>query len=137
MKIDQGFQNANLDQDGKPIHIFFKRNQALIKHARIVNQDSGEQIARGKRGFFLNNARMEFADGTILKLRKKKNPNGYEIVGPYGTLFKVENFGIVSVTTFNQKDFLTQAFFMFNQIRTTQKPPTEILYLQNTATIAR
>lgn len=137
LKIDQGFQYADLDQDGKPIHIFFKRNQPLVKHARIVNQSSGEQIARGKGGFFLNNARMEFADGTIINLRKKRNPNGYEIIGPYGTLFKVENFGIVSVSTLTQKDFLTQAFFVFNQIRATQKPPIEILYLQNTATIAR
>lgn len=73
-------------------------------------------------------------DGEVLKLRKKKNPIGYEVIGPYGVLFKVENHGISPVNTVSDKDFLTQAFFVFDRIRHTQSPPADevmIIYTTN------
>lgn len=133
--IDPGYQYADIMQEGQQIRFFYNRNHANISQARIVNQETNELIAEGKGSFFFGNARMMFADGSTAKLRKKKDPNGYEIIGPYGPVFKVENQGIVSVATLNRQDFLTQTFFVFDRIRATQQPPAEIIYVYSANTI--
>ena len=128
MKVDPGFQYADLHHDERVFRLFYHNNNGILKNARIVDKDSKLQVARGKGNYFWGNARFEFVGGEVFKLKKKRNRNGYEIIGPFGPLFIVENFGISSVKTLNEKDFLTQAFFVFDQIKTTQKPPADVIY---------
>jgi hypothetical protein len=128
-KIDRGFQYADLYQKDQVVRFFFNKNRANISQARIVNQDKNELIGRGKGSFFFGSAKIVFADGTVYKLRRSRNPNGYDILGPNGLLFKVENLGIASVSPITEKDFLMQTFFVFDRIRATQLPPADITHI--------
>lgn len=129
MKVDPGFNYADLSHEGRNYRILYVYSTGKIKHARIIDQDSKLQIARGKGSYFWGNARFEFVDGDIFKLKVKRTKTGYEIIGPYGILFAVENFGISPVKTLNEKDFLAQAVFVFNRIQSTQKPPADVIYI--------
>ena len=128
MKVDPGFNYADLSHEERNYRIFYVYSTGKIKHARIIDQDSKLQIARGKGSYFWGNARFEFVDGDVFNLKMKRNRTGYEIIGPYGPLFVVENFGISPVKTLNEKDFLTQAVFVFDRIKNTQKPPADVIY---------
>ncbi len=134
MSVDRGFKFADLEYKGRNYRIFFNRDQASFKKARIVDQDSKLEIARGKGNINGGSGRFEFIDGEVLKLKRKNNPNGYEVIGPYGILFEVENQGISPVKTLSEKDFLAQAFFVFDRIKSTQSPPSDevmIVYTTN------
>lgn len=126
MEIDKGYRYADLDFEGRKFHLFFNRDITNIKKARIVEPKTNLQIARGKGSYFWGNARFEFVDGEVYKLKRKNNANGYEIIGPFGTLFKVENHAIIPVETINEKDFLAQAFYVFYRIKETQSAPEDI-----------
>lgn len=128
MSVDPGFKYADLQKDDRLFRLFFHKNSAILKNARIIDQDSKLVVARGKGSYFWGSARFEFVDGEEFPVKRKRNPNGYEIIGPYGPLFTVENFGISPVKTLNEKDFLAQAFFVFEQIKTSQKPPSDVIY---------
>lgn len=132
MSVDRGYKFADLEYQGRTYRIFFNRDQASFKKARIVDQDSKLEIARGRGNINLGSGRFEFIDGEVLKLKRKNNPNGYEVIGPYGVLFEVENHGINTVNSLNEKDFLTQAFFVFNYIKSTQSPPSDVMILYTT-----
>ena len=127
MEIDKGYRYADLDYEGRKFHLFYNGNFNRIKQARIFEPKSKLQIARGKGSYFWGNARFEFVDGEVYKLKRKNNSNGYEIIGPYGTLFKVENHAISPVKPINEKDFLTQAFFVFERVKVTQSNPTDVM----------
>lgn len=109
--------------------------QVKFKHARIVDQESKLQVARGRGSYFWGNGRFEFIDGDIFKVKIKRNKMGYEVIGPYGPLFIVENHGIKPVKTFNEKDFLAQAFYVFARIKSTQTPPTDVIYIPSNTLI--
>lgn len=128
MSVDPGFQYADLQKEDRLFRLFFHKNNAIIKNARIIDQNSKLVVARGKGSYFWGSARFEFVDGEEFPVKRKRNPNGYEIIGLYGPLFTVENFGISPVKTLNEKDFLAQAFFVFEQIKTSQKPPSDVIY---------
>lgn len=66
-----------------------------------------------------------------MDLMRNRGANGYEIIGPYGAVFKVENQKIEPTITYTERDLLTQAFFVFDRIRSTQSPPAEIILLYN------
>ncbi len=125
MSVDRGYKFADLEYNGRTYRIFFNRDQASFKKARIVDQESKLEIARGRGNIYWGSGRFEFIDGEVLKLKKKSNPNGYRIIGPFGTLFEVENQGINPVKTLSEKDFLAQAFFVFDRIKSTQSPPSD------------
>lgn len=127
MEIDKGYRYADLDYDGRTFHLFFNKNINGINKARIIDAKTNLQMARGKGSYFWGNARFEFIDGTTYKVIKKNNANGYEIIGPYGTLFKVENHAISAVKPINEKDFLTQAFYVFERIKITQSNPSDVM----------
>lgn len=129
MKVDPGLNYADLSHDERTFRLLFQYGSSFIKHARIIDQDSKLQVARGRGSYFWGNARFEFVDGDVFKVKMKRNRTGYEIIGPYGPLFVVENFGIKSVKTLNEKDFLAQAFYVYGHIKATQKPPTEVIYI--------
>lgn len=134
MSVDRGYKFADLEYKGINYRIFFNRDQPSFKKARIVDQDSKLEIARGRGNINLGSGRFEFIDGEVLKLKMKNNPNGYEVIGPFGILFRVENHGISPVETLSEKDFLTQAFFVFDRIKSTQSPPSDdamIIYTTN------
>lgn len=134
MSIDRGYKFADLEYQGRNYRIFFNRDQVSIKKARIVDQDSKLEIARGRGNLFWGSGRFEFIDGEVLKLKMKNNPNGYEVIGPFGVLFEIENHGISPVKTLSEKDFLAQAFFVFDRIKSTQSPPSDevmIIYATN------
>ncbi|MDI1324718.1 MAG: hypothetical protein PSV36_18375 [Algoriphagus sp.] len=134
MSVDKGYRFADLEYKGKTYRIYFNRDQVSFKKARIVDQETKLELARGKGKYFSGTARFEFMDGEVLKLKKKNYPNGYEVIGPYGILFKVENHGISPVKTLNDKDFIAQAFFVFERIRITQSPPSDdvmVIYTSN------
>ncbi|REG91042.1 hypothetical protein [Algoriphagus antarcticus] len=126
MEIDKGYRYADLDFDGRKFHLFFNLDINKIKQARIVEPKSNLQIARGKGSYFWGNARFEFVDGEVYKVIKKGKANGYEIIGPNGTLFKVENHAISPVKPINEKDFLIQAFYVFKRIKITQNSPSDV-----------
>jgi hypothetical protein len=128
MDIDPGFRFADLLFEGKSYRIFYHRNSSTFPRARIVDNVTQKIIARGKGMYFFNRGSFVF-DQEEVKLIQKRNPNGYTITGPNGTLFKVENHGVVPVKHFNDKDFLIQAFFLFERIRMTQKPPAEVVMI--------
>ncbi|MBN3584334.1 hypothetical protein JYB64_18205 [Algoriphagus aestuarii] len=132
MEIDQGYKFADLDYDGKEFHLFFDRDMENIRKARIVDNKTNLQVARGKGSYFWGNARFEFEDGEVYKIKRNKNANGYEIIGPYGTIFKVENHAISPVSPFNEKDFLAQAFYVFERIKMTQSPPSDVIFMYST-----
>lgn len=127
MEIDQGYRYADLDFDGRKFHLFFNHDINKIKKARIVEPKTNLQIARGKGSYFWGNARFEFVDGEVYKVKKKHKTNGYDIIGPYGILFKVENHAISPVNPLNEKDFLTQAFYVFERIKITQSKPSDVM----------
>lgn len=127
--VDPGLRYANLQHQEREYRLFHNRNDIRIKNIRIVDLYTNIQIARGKGSYFWGNSRIEFVDGEILKLKRKNNPNGYTIIGPYGELFKVENQAISPVKTYEEKDFITQAFFTFRWIITTQKPPQDVVMI--------
>ncbi|OOG68594.1 hypothetical protein [Algoriphagus sp. A40] len=128
MSIDPGFQYADLQKEDRVFRLFFHKDNAIIKNARIIDQQSKLVVARGRGNYFWGSARFEFVSGEKFNVKRKRSPNGYEITGPYGPLFRVENFGISPVSTLNELDFLTQAFYVFDQIKTTQKPPSDVIY---------
>ncbi len=128
LKVDPGFNFADLSHDQRSYRILFIYGNGKIKHARIIDQDSKLQIARARGSYFWGNARFEFVDGEIFKVKMKRNQTGYEIIGPYGPLFVVENFGISPVKTLNEKDFLIQAVYVFDRIKSTQKPPADVIF---------
>jgi hypothetical protein len=133
MKVDPGYNYADLSHEGRNYRILYIYSTGKVKHARIIDQDSKLQIARGKGSYFWGNARFEFIDGEVFKLKSKRTQTGYEIIGPYGPLFAVENFGIRPVKTLNEKDFLAQAVFVFDRIKSTQKPPADVIYISTAA----
>lgn len=133
MKVDPGYNYADLSHEGRTYRILYIYGNGKIKHARIIDQDSKLQIARGKGSYFWGNARFEFVDEDVFKLKRKRNRTGYEIIGPYGPLFVVENFGISPVKTLNEKDFLAQAVFVFDRIKSTQRPPADVIYISSYA----
>lgn len=113
LNIDPSFRFADLRQDDRVFRLFYDNNNAIIKRARIVDQHSNLMVARGRGSYFWGTARFEFIGGEVFKVKLDRNRNGYEIIGPNGPLFKVENFGISPVKTLNERDFLAQAFFLF------------------------
>ena len=127
MEIDKGYRYADLDFDGRKFHLFFNHDDKRIKMARIMEPKTNLQVARGRGSYFWGNARFEFVDGEVYKVKKKNHANGYEIIGPYGTLFKVENHAITPVKPINEKDFLTQAFYVFERIKVTQSNPSDVM----------
>ncbi len=129
LDLDPGFRFAEFKFEGRELRFYFNRNQQKIKHIRINDEDTKLQIARGKGSWFWGSARMEFVSGETLKLKMDRNSNGYEIIGPYGPLFIVENQKIKSTPTINDQDFITQAFFVFDRIRETQKPAQELVWV--------
>ena len=137
LKVDPGFDYADLIDGSEKIRFFYNRNNANFRQARIFDQETNELIARGKGGFFFGDAKMVFTDGSVVKLKKLKNANGYDIIGPHGSLFTVENHGIKPLSTLNKPEFLTQTFFVFERIRATQQPPADIIYLYGSNTFSR
>lgn len=129
MRVDPSLHFADLSFGERTFRLLFRYDPGHIKHARIIDQDSKLQVARGKGSYFWGNARFEFVDGDVFKVKVKRNPTGYEVIGPYGPLFAIENHGIKPVKTLNEKDFLAQAFYVFARIKSTQKPPTEVIYI--------
>lgn len=132
MSVDRGFKFADLEYQGRTYRFFFNRDQASFKKARIVDQESKLEIARGRGNIHGGSGRFEFIDGEVLKLKRKNNPNGYEVIGPYGVLFEIENHGISPVNSVSEKDFLAQAFFVFDRIKSTQSPPSDVVILYTT-----
>lgn len=126
MEIDKGFQYADLDYNGRQFHLFFHRGIDLIKKARITEPKTDLLIARGKGSYFWGTARFQFVDGETYKVKKKRNANGYEIIGPNGLLFKVQDYAIVPVKPLTEKDLLAQAFYVFEQIKITQGTPPDV-----------
>jgi hypothetical protein len=131
MKVDPSLRFADLSFEERTFRLLFNYDPGHIKHARIIDQDSKLQVVRGRGSYFWGNARFEFIDGDIFRLKMKRNSTGYEVLGPYGPLFAVENHGIKPVKTLNEKDFLAQAFFVFARIKSTQRPPTEVIYISS------
>ncbi len=127
LKVDPGIRYADLFQPERKYRLYFNFNRGMLKQARIVDQETNLEIAKGRGSYFLGNGRIEFVGGETYKLKRKQNRNGYEIIGPYGTLFKVENQAIIPVKTLNEKDFLVQALFVFERIKKTQTPPTDVI----------
>lgn len=125
LSIDLSLRYADLHQNERVFRLFYDDNNAIIKKARIVDQHSKLAIAKGRGSYFWGTARFEFIGGEIFRVKLDRKRNGYEIIGPYGRLFVVENFGIIPIKTLNETDFLAQAFYVFDRIKTTQKPPSE------------
>lgn len=132
LSIDPGLRFADLRQDDRVFRLFYDDNNAIIRRAKIIDQHSKLTVAKGRGSYFWGTARFEFIDGDIFRVKLNKNRNGYEVIGPYGRIFVVENFGISPVKTTNEKDFLAQAFYVFDRIKNTQKPPTEVIYISST-----
>lgn len=129
LSVDPGLRFADLRQNGRVFRLFYDNNNPVIKRARIVDQQSNLMVAKGRGSYFWGTARFEFIGGEVFRVKLNRNRNGYEIIGPYGRLFVVENFGISPVKTLNEKDFLAQAFYVFDRIKTTQKPPTDVIFI--------
>jgi hypothetical protein len=110
LSVDPGLRFADLRQNERVFRLFYDNNNGIIKKARIVDQHSKLMIAKGRGCYFWGTARFEFIGGDVFRVKLNRNRNGYEIIGPYGRLFVVENFGISPVKTLNEKDFLAQAF---------------------------
>jgi hypothetical protein len=129
MWVDPGFRYADIQYEGRSYRMFYNRNNPKFKQARIVDNDSKLQIGKGRGNLSWGSGKFVFINGEEVKLRQNNNPNGYEIIGPYGTLFKVENHAVSPVKTYQETDFLAQAFFLFRRIKSTQTPPAEVIML--------
>lgn len=132
LSIDPGLRFADLRQNDRVYRLFYDNDNAIIKRARIVDQQSNLMVAKGKGSYFWGTARFEFIGGDVFRVKLNKKRNGYEVLGPHGQIFVVENFGISPVKTYNEKDFLAQAFYVFDRIKYTQKPPTEVIFISST-----
>lgn len=86
-------------------------------------------VARGRGSFFWRTGKFTFDNGEEIKVVRKDNANGYEILGPFGMLFKVENHGVTPVKIYNEMDFLAHAFFLFDRIRHIETPPAEVMLI--------
>jgi hypothetical protein len=128
MWMDPGLRYADISYDGRSYRVFYHNNISKFKRARIYDNESKIEIGRAK-GNLGGSGRFIFINGEQIHVKRKRYPNGYEIVGPYGPLFKVENHGVSSVKTYQETDFLVQAFFLFDRIKVTQTPPAEVIML--------
>jgi hypothetical protein len=135
LSIDPSLRYADLRQNERVFRLFYDNNSPIIKRARIVDQHSNLMVAKGRGSYFWGTARFEFIGGDIFRVKLNRNRNGYEIIGPNGRLFVVENFGISPVKTLTEKEFLAQAFYVFDRIKTTQRPPTEVILIASTTTL--
>ena len=133
LMIDQGYRFADLKREATELRFFYNKDAQSIHNARIVDKKTNETLARGKGSFFFGTARFEFKDGETIRLKKKRNANGYEIIGPYGILFSVENQGIGYAKTYGEKDFLLQAFYVFDRVKETQSPSDEYYQVYTSA----
>jgi hypothetical protein len=127
LDVDPGFRYAEFTTENRVFRFFFDRNKQAVRNFRIMDEESKLQIARGRGNWFWGNARMEFLDGESLKFKIRRNRNGYLISGPSGQLFVVENQKIITAKTNSEKEMLVQAFFVFDRVRTTQKPITNVV----------
>lgn len=128
LEVDSGFRYADLNYQDRNYRLFYQHNRAMIKNIRIVDQDSKLQIARGRGGSFWGNSRVVFVDGTEIRIKRKNFANGYEVTGPNGPLFRIENHAYAPTKTNGESEFLTQAMFMFRRIQYTQKPDVNVIY---------
>ncbi len=127
LEVDAGFKYAQFQIEDKKLHFFFNRDKQAVKHIRIIDEQTKLPYGRGRGSWFWGNARLEFENGEKLQLIKDQTRNGYSIIGPYGAVFLVENQKISATKTFNEKEEVAQAFFVFDRLRTTQKPLNEVL----------
>ncbi|RPA69363.1 hypothetical protein EF405_06075 [Cyclobacteriaceae bacterium YHN15] len=128
MWMDPGLRYADISYEGRSYRVFYHHNNSKFKRARFVDNESKMEIGRAK-GNLGGAGRFIFINGEEINVKRKRYPNGYEIIGPYGPLFKVENHGVSPVKTFQETDFLVQAFFLFDRIKITQTPPAEVIML--------
>ncbi|TXE12176.1 hypothetical protein [Algoriphagus aquimarinus] len=133
LNIDQGYRFADLKSESTELRFFYNKDAQSIHNARIVDKQTNEEIARGKGSYFFGTARFEFKDGETIKLKRKRNANGYEIIGPYGVLFNVKNQGIGYAKTYGEKDFLLQAFYVFDRVKETLSPSDEYYQVYTTS----
>jgi hypothetical protein len=128
MWMDPGLRYADISYEGRSYRVFYHHNNSKFKRARIVDNESKMEIGRAK-GNLGGSGRFLFINGEVIHVKRKRYPNGYEIIGPFGPLFKVENHGVSPVKTYQESDFLVQAFFLFDRIKITQTPPAEVIML--------
>ncbi|WP_373399382.1 hypothetical protein V8V91_06545 [Algoriphagus halophilus] len=79
--------------------------------------ESDKVLAEGKSLNSFQLANLTFTDGEVLNFEKKKKKEGYDIIGPSGLLFSVENRGVASVEVTNEKELIAQSIFVFKRLR--------------------
>jgi len=129
MWMGPGLKYADINYQEKSYRVFYHRDNPIIARARIIDNESKKLVARGRGSFFWRTGKFVFDSGEEIKIVRKDKANGYDILGPYGMLFKVENHGITPVKIYNEMDFLAHAFFMFDRIRHIETPPAEVMLI--------
>lgn len=114
LEIDKSLEYADLILGSKSYRILLNNSN---KKCKIIDLGSDRLFAEGKSLNSYQSANLAFTDGENFNFEKKKKKEGYDIIGPSGLLFSVENRGLAPVEVKNDKELIAQSIFVFKRIK--------------------
>lgn len=112
--VEKSLEYADLKVGSRSYRILLNNSS---KKCKIIDLESDRVLAEGKSLNSFQLANLTFTDGEVLNFEKKKKKEGYDIIGPSGLLFSVENRGVASVEVTNEKELIAQSIFVFKRLR--------------------
>lgn len=114
LEIEKSLEFADLHLGSKSYRILLNKSE---KKCKIIELGSDQVYAEGKSLNSFQSGNLIFTDGDEFIFEKKKKKEGYEIIGPSGLLFNVENRGLAPVEVKNEKELIAQSIFVFKRIK--------------------
>ncbi|MBN3518558.1 hypothetical protein JYB62_00970 [Algoriphagus lutimaris] len=112
--VEKSLEYADLNVGSKSYRILLNNSS---KKCKIIDLESDQVLAEGKSLNSFQLANLTFTDGEVFNFEKKKKKEGYDIIGPSGLLFSVENRGLASIEVNNEKELIAQSIFVFKRLR--------------------
>ncbi|WP_296704111.1 hypothetical protein [Algoriphagus sp.] len=114
LEIDKSLEYADLILGSNSYRILLNNKN---KKCKIIDLGSDQLFAEGKGLNSYQSSVLAFTDGENFNFEKRKKKEGYEIIGPSGLLFSVENRGLAPVEVNNEKELIAQSIFVFKRIK--------------------
>lgn len=121
--VEKSLEYADLKVGSKSYRILLNNSS---KKCKIIDLGSEELVAEGKSLNSYQLANLTFSDGEVFNFERRKKKEGYEIIGPSGLLFSVENRGVASVEVTNNKELIAQSIFVFKRLRDLYKQTPDV-----------
>ncbi|MEN2281110.1 hypothetical protein AAGF08_03160 [Algoriphagus sp. SE2] len=114
LEIDKSLEYADLILGSKSYRILLNNSN---KKCKIIDLESDQLFAEGNSLNSFQSGNLAFMDGEIFNFEKRKKKEGYEIIGPSGLLFNVENRGLAPLKVNSEKELIAQSVFVFKRIK--------------------